>query len=150
MRPVFLIFSLVCLVSCFNQGDCLITSTNFVKVAIKKKLDGTSKPTTFLKVQEVHDTVTLDFLSLERTALAAVPLPLNPNAIETTFIFLTSDSLTFHLTLSYSHYSRIVSTDCGVFIYYKDLKVKDTDFDSTRIVNSQLLKSVTTNLEVFY
>ena len=150
MRPFFLIISLVFLISCFNKGDCLITSTNVVKIALQKKLVGVSRITKFLKVQETHDLDTVDITTFENTELTLLQLPLNPNRDSTSFVFLTSDLLPFHLTLAYNTYTRVISTDCGAFLYYKDLSVKDSNFDSTRVIYPQLFKSVNKNLEVFF
>jgi Family of unknown function (DUF6452) len=150
VRPVFLIFSLVLLVSCFNQGDCLITSTNLIKISFQKKLDGTTKLTTFLHVQAVTDNVTFDFPTLENTPVQLIALPLDPDNTTTTFVFQTSDSLTYRMTVGYNQYTKIISTDCGAFLFFKDLSVTGTTFDSTKVINRQLLKSVANNLEVYF
>ena len=150
MRPFFLIFLLVFLISCFNKGDCVITSTSVVKIALQKKQDGASKRTTFLKVQETHDLDTVDIAGFENIEVTSLELPLNPSRDSTSFVFFTKDSLSFHLTLGYTTYSRVITAECGAFLYYKDLSVKDSNFDSTRVTDSKLLISVKKNLEVFF
>ena len=150
MRTFLLIFSLVFLVSCFNNGDCVITSTNKVKIALQKIQDGASKRTTFLKVQETHDLDTLDIGILENIEMTSFELPLNPGRDSTSFLFFTKDSLSFHLTLGYATYTRVIAADCGAFLFFRNLSVKDSNFDSTRVTNPQLLISVNKNLEVFF
>lgn len=136
--------------SCFSQGDCIIVSTNVMKVGLQKKLDGKPKLTTFIRIQEIDEGGVLDLDTLEGRELSVLPLPLNPNYTESTFVFVTSDLLTYHLSLHYTHFTRIIATDCGAFTYYENLSVVQTDFDSTRLVNPQLYKSVPTNLQVFF
>jgi hypothetical protein len=150
VRPVFLIISLVSLISCFNQGDCLINSTNLVKIGLRKRLDYTTKQAIFLKVAAVTESDTIDFPLLENVSLESLSLPLDPKNLVTSYHFLTSDSLTFQLTLAYTQSTKIISPDCGAFIYYNDLSVAGTNFDSTRVVKHQLLISVARNLEVFF
>ena len=144
-----MIFSFVFLTSCFDKGDCLITSTNLVKITLQKKQDGSPKTVIFLKVQEMYNLDTVDFVP-DTIGVTTLQLPLNPNLQETSFFFLTKDSLPYHLTLGYNTYTRIISADCGAYLYYNKLSVKDTNFDSTKVVFPQLLNSVNKNLEVFF
>lgn len=144
-----MIFSFVFLTSCFDKGDCLITSTNLVKITLQKKQDGSPKTVIFLKVQEMHNLDTVDFVP-DTIGVTTLQLPLNPNLQETSFFFLTKDSLPYHLTLGYNTYTRIISADCGAYLYYNKLSVKDTNFDSTKVIFPQLLNSVNKNLEVFF
>ncbi len=148
MKAVFLILLVFLFNSCFNQGDCLITSTNLIKINLRSKDDGKSKSATFLQVREVTDLI--EFPAYELIGISALQLPMNPKRLDATFVFLTSDSVVYHLNLTYSTFSRVVSPDCGAFLYYKDLSVTETDFDRTKIINPQLFKSVTTNLEIFF
>jgi hypothetical protein len=153
VRAVFLFLLLVLTSSCFNQGDCVITATNKVKIALQKKLDGTPRSTVFLSIEEVHGADTLLISTNDPnnpTLVTTLTLPLNPNYDSTTFVMLRDDSTLFHLTLGYSTYTKIIATDCGAFLYYEKLKVKHTDFDSTRIVNSQLLINVSKNLQLYF
>ena len=143
---------LVLMASCFNQGDCVVNSTNQVKILLLKKLDGTPKQTVFLTIKSIHATDTLLLFSQDAanpTPITALSLPLNPNYDSTTFLLERSDEKSFGLTLGYSTYTKLISTDCGAFLYYKNLKVKQTDFDSTRVVNSQLLVNVSKNLQIY-
>src|SRR5258708_31515376 len=95
VRRLFLVFPLVLLSSCFNQGDCLVTSTSVVKIGLRKKLDGSAKVTSFLSVKEVFENDTLTFPVLQNVPLELIALPVDPNHLSTTFEFITSDSLKF-------------------------------------------------------
>jgi hypothetical protein len=143
---------MVFMASCFNQGDCTITSTNLVKVTFQKKLDGTVKSTVFLTVKTIHESDTLLLTSQDPAnpiPVTEMSLPMNPKYDSTIFLLERSDQRLFRLTLSYTTYSKVIATDCGAFLYYQDLKVKSTNFDSTRVVNTQLLTSVGKNLQIF-
>jgi hypothetical protein len=146
VKQVSLIFLLLLLGSCFNEGDCLITSTNLVKIDLLSKVDGSSRLTTFLQVR----TDSLEFVAHGDTTVVSLQLPLNPDKLEESFTFLTSDSLTFHLDLKYNTFTRIISSDCGAFLYYDGLSIKETDFNNTKVITTQLLTSVGTNLEVYF
>lgn len=142
--------------SCFNQGDCLKTATNLVKVKLLNKTDGSIRETTFLSVMELshqadNTTDTIRFVPVGGdTTVNAIQLPLDPTLQESAFVFMTSDSVVYNLDLKYNTFSRVVAADCGAFLYYENLSVSDTNFDRVKILSTQLLTSVTTNLEIYF
>jgi hypothetical protein len=148
VRPVILIFFVFFFVSCFNQGDCLITSTSLVKISLVSKIDGKPRSATFTKVENTDDKI--DFVVDTAITVTSLQLPLNPNRLQVSYLFVTSDSVTYNLSLNYTTYTRIIAPDCGAFLYYQDLSVEETNFDRVKIITPQLFKSVTTNLEIFF
>jgi len=149
VRLVLLIFLAVFIVSCFNPGDCVITATNLVKV-ILLNTDGAARKTTFLKIVTVEDGH--DFLGDSTVTGTSLRLPLHPDRLQTTFQFLTSDSISYTLQMKYTTFTRIIGADCGAFLYYENLSVDSTqtNFEKTRIINHQLFTSVPTNLELYF
>jgi hypothetical protein len=135
--------------SCFDQGDCLITSTNIVMIDLET-LAGVPRETTFLRVLRADSTVHFPDYENTFSPITTLALPLDPDKNQSSFNFYTSDSVEYHLTLGYSTYSRVISTDCGAFLYFTDLSVVKSTFDSTRVTSPQLLLGVTENLKVFF
>jgi len=146
-----LIFFLVFCTSCFNQGDCLITSTNLVKIDLLNPADGTARQTKFLQIVELEDG--LSFLNGDSTLTTTfLHLPLSPNRTQATFQFLTSDSVTYHLSLQYTTFTRVVGVECGAYLYYEKLAIDtvNTDFAHTKLIEPKLLTSVKTNLQLSF
>jgi hypothetical protein len=147
VRPVFLMFLVFFFAACFNQGDCIITSSSLARISLFSKKDGKARPTKFTSVVETNDQ--LEFVVGADTTVSSLQLPLHPDRLQVSYVLVTPDS-TYNLTLSYTTYTRIIATDCGAFLYYQDLSVDSTNFDRYKIIQPQLFKSVTTNLEIFF
>jgi tetrahydromethanopterin S-methyltransferase subunit F len=160
-----LLFLLVLLfgVSCFNEPDCLITASSAIKIDFRQTK---TNPTTL--VRSVVDSALVFnsvFVSGIDTAyikyranqtFTSVTLPVDPrvktikyvfNIRSTSGVITRKDSLEF----SYASESIVIAPRCGAYTYFLDLKVTNTNYDSTRyrIVSSRLLKS-TTNVQVFF
>ncbi|HZX74099.1 MAG TPA: DUF6452 family protein [Cyclobacteriaceae bacterium] len=149
--PVLLLFFVI--TSCFNQANCLITSTNLVKINLKKLTDSSVATVTFNSVTVPGTSLTF----YNNVAATALNLPVDPAATATTFLFsyketvngvVTNKSST--LTLGYANESRIISEDCGAFQYHVDLSIMSTDFTKTKLINRSLLTTVTSNLEIYF
>jgi hypothetical protein len=147
VRAVFWILSLLFLASCFNEGDCLITSTNLVKVDLFERTNGTSQPLKFIRVHQLEDD--LELLASD-TTVSTFQLPLSPDRLESSFEFMTFDSVTYLLSLRYTKFTRVIAADCGAFQYYQDLKVDSTTFDHVKVTSPQLFTSVKSNLQVYF
>jgi hypothetical protein len=147
LKRISFIFFLLLSSSCFDQNDCLITSTNLVQISLNT-VTGIPMLVTFLRVLKGDSTG--HFPLYEKYPLDFLALPLNPDSTQTTFRFMTSDTVYYRLTLGYSTYSRVIATDCGAFLYYDNLTVLKTNFDSTLVISPQLLTSVTSNLKIFF
>jgi hypothetical protein len=147
VKRLLLIFLFFFFNSCFDQNDCLITSTNLVQLELDN-LSGTTLPTTFMLVEKGDSSG--HFSGYENIELTSLALPLDPTKTQSSFKFVTSDTVAYHLTLGYTTFTRVISTDCGAFLYFRDLKVIETDFDSTRVTAPELFIGVEPNLKIFF
>jgi hypothetical protein len=131
------------LTGCLNEPDCIITSTNLVKINFKKD-SKTTRPIVVTKINVSG--VTKDFYTGE--TVSSVQLPVNPDADESTFTFVF-EGRTETLQLSYTKTTKVISLDCGAFTNYGDLAISESTFELYKITNNQLLINATTNLDIF-
>jgi hypothetical protein len=128
---------------CLNEPDCIITSTNLVKINFKKD-SKTAREITFDKINVSG--LTNDFYIGQKVTF--VQLPVDPEAMESTFTFYFEGRIeTLHLT--YSKQSEVISASCGAFTNYSGLKVPESSFELFNITNTQLLINAASNLEIF-
>lgn len=143
MRIVQIISLILLLTGCLSEPDCIVTSTNLVKINFKKD-SKTPREIIFDKINVSG--LTKDYYAGQKTA--SVQLPVNPNDIESTFTF-TFENRTETILVTYSKQSEVISKSCGVFTNYSDLLVPQSSFDSLRITNNRLLINAPGNIEVF-
>jgi Family of unknown function (DUF6452) len=158
-----LLFALLLLfgASCFNEPDCIVTATTSIKIDFKQT---TTNKTTLLK-SIVDSTVIFSSVYvygidtgayIQNKKSSSVTLPINPekksmkyvfNIQSTTGAITRKDSLEF----SFDSESRVISQKCGAYTYFLNLKVTDTNLESTKykLTNNRLLKN-TTNVQVFF
>jgi hypothetical protein len=128
---------------CLNEPDCIITSTNLVKIYFKIN-STTPREITFTKINVSG--LTKDFYAGQKTSY--MELPVNPEDIEATFTFYFEGRVeTVHLT--YTKQSQVISTSCGAFTNYSNLSVAETSFELFKITNNLLLLDATSNLEIY-
>jgi Family of unknown function (DUF6452) len=159
VKPFFaIILTFLLFNACFDQNDCLVTSTNLVKIELAT-IAGVNQNVRFVTVRQdsvdsAHTrTRHIDFVYYQNYPLGSLELPLDPEHDTTYFSFETADKTIYKLAFRYSTFSRVISNDCGAYLYYKDLSVIKTDvhpFDSTVVVEPQLFKSVITNVKVLF
>ncbi len=128
---------------CLNEPDCIITSSNLVKIYFKKD-SKTAREITFNKINVSG--LTKDFYVEKK--VTSVELPVDPEDIKSTFTFYF-EGRTETILLTYSKQAEVISAPCGAFTNYSDLFVSESSFDSLRITNNQLLINATSNLEIF-
>ena len=128
---------------CLDEQDCIITSTNLVKINFK--IDSkTARVITFTKINVSG--LTKDFYS--GASVSSVQLPVSPDDNEATFTFeFEGRTETMHLT--YTRQSEVVSTSCGAFTNYSGLSVSESSFELFTLTNRQLVINAASNLEVF-
>jgi hypothetical protein len=131
------------LTGCLNEPDCIITSTNLVKISFKKD-SKTAREITFTKINVTG--LANDFYVQQKAT--SVQLPVQPEDTKSTFTFYF-EGRTETMLLTYSKQAEVISASCGAFTNYSDLFVAQTTFDSLKITNKQLLINATSNLEVF-
>lgn len=145
MRFVQFIVLIFIFSGCLNEPDCIVTSTNLVKIYFKKD-SKTSREITFTKINVSG--LTKDFYAGQK--VSSVILPVNPGDVESTFTFYFEKRVeTVHL--AYTKQTEVISASCGAFTNYSNLMVPETSFkvDSIKIINNQLLLNATSNLEIY-
>lgn len=143
MRIVQFISLIFLFSGCLNEPDCIITSTNLVKINFKKD-SKTAREITFTQINVSG--LTKNFYAGQK--VSHVDLPVNPDDIKSTFTFIF-EGRTETIQLTYSKQSEVISKSCGAFTNYSDLLVSENSFDSLKITNKQLLINATSNLEVY-
>jgi len=154
VKAVLLIFLIFLSSSCFNQGDCVITASGYTRIDFYQKANRQPKLITFSAI-----TVSGGGTILHQDSVSAstfLLLPVNPNG-DTTRFTLDYDGKSDFITVKYSTEMRIISPDCGAFMYFKDLEIMNTSFDQglIKLINTQLLKDAVhqkyiTNVQLFF
>lgn len=145
MRIVQLILLIFLFSGCLNEPDCIPNNTNVVKIAFKIN-SKTPREITFNEI-----TVSgLDKKFYVGAKVSSVALEVSTIEPETTLTF-KFENRTETMILSYDMVSRVISPDCGAFLYHENLTVKETTFESESviIVNNKLLSNATSNIEVY-
>lgn len=147
MRIVQFIALIFVFSGCLNEPDCIITSTNLVKIYFKKD-SKTPWEITFSKINVSG--LTKDFYAGQKVSF--VELPVNPGDVESTFTFYFEKRVeTIHLT--YTKQTQVISASCGAFTNYSNLEVTDPyttfELNNIKIINNQLLLNATSNLEIY-
>jgi hypothetical protein len=128
---------------CLSEPDCIDTSTNEVIVAFKVN-SSTIREITFDSIQVSGYPKNL----YEGSKVSSVSLPVNPSTNTTSFTLYFEKKIE-DLTVTYSKTSQLLSPSCGAFLYYSNLKVKQSSFDSLIVVNNKLLTNATGNIEIY-
>jgi len=143
VRIVHILSLIFILTGCLNEPDCVVTSTNLVKINFKKDAK-TTREITFTKINVSG--LSKDLYVQEK--VTSVQLPVDPDDTEATFTFyFEARTETMHLT--YTRKSEVISTTCGAYTNYADLSVTESSFELFNITNTQLLINATSNMEVF-
>lgn len=143
MRFVQFILLILLFSGCLNQPDCTPTNTNEVKIAFNKS-EKVIREITF-------DEITVSGLNKKfyvNSKVSSVILPVNSEIPETTITF-KFEGRTETMKLSYNMVSRVISKDCGAFLYQENLKVDDSTLKAFEIVNDKLLTNAKVNINVF-
>lgn len=166
MKYVFPFFLCALFASCFSEGDCSISATNFMHIQFKKRRslkEDTVITFAYKSVEIVGKSVALTYRPAASEIL--LPLDIDPSVSSTTFIFhrINADSskqATDTIEIGYVMQSKVITKECGAYNFYKDLKILNTNLDSVQIkaFNKNLLKdpnsSATTayalNYQIFY
>ena len=132
----------------------MITASGYTKIDFYQKANRQPKPITFSSIT-VSSGETILYQD-SASATTSLLLPVNPNG-DTTRFTLDYDGKSDFITVKYSTETRIISPDCGAFIYFKDLEIVNTSFDPglIKLINTQLLKDAVhqknvTNVLLFF
>lgn len=132
------------LASCLNEPDCIITSTNLVKVGFKN-LENKA-----LSIE--MDSIIVAGLArpfYKDSTITSVELPVSPDQDGATFTFVYNNTRQT-LSLAYLRGIEVVSPECGAYPNFRGLNVVTTSFDSLNLVNDRLLINATVNLEIYF
>lgn len=134
-------------VSCFEEGDCLVTNSNIVVVDFRKVADKKAVQPVAISSVDVLGGVNL----YRNQELSQLKLPVDPHLTETHFI-IRQASKTDTLGFSYRNQSVVLAPDCGAYLYQFDLAVTRNTFgpDKVRIVNNALNTNIKSNVEVYF
>lgn len=132
--------------ACFDQGDCLITNSNVIRINLK---DATTRQTAQILFDSVY--VPGDTLVYKAATTSSLALPVDPTKTETMFV-LKQEARRDTIVFTYSNQTLILAPDCGAFVYQRDLSFGQSTLptEQIRIVNNQLAKSVTLNVELYF
>ena len=144
-----MILMILILAGCFEQPDCLINNTNSLKIALKGKTLGKDTTVTFISIRALKVEGTL----YANKPLGSLEIPIQIDDSVTTVIFdytskkakLTSDTL----VVGYRNELRVISPDCGAYVYQHDIHITKTNFEKTNVTAPVLLTTVKKNLEIF-
>ena len=141
----FFIFGLILLVlsACLSEPNCLVTTSNEVKIAFKQANTNTPKKVIFEAITSSGTDVVY-----KTDSITQITLYVDPRATQTTFKFYDQAAHLDSLTLSYKIQNIVISPACGAFPFYSNLKVVAYTFSDTVLVTNSLLSNVTSNLNV--
>ena len=154
--------------SCANE-DCVSIFNNHLLVSFidadtteSGDIEFNEIDTLFYSVKaEGNDSV----LYTADTTMSILTLPVNPAASFTAFELVMLDSITYendtipiyhinpnphYIAVSYTRSERIITEDCGVEIAYTRLRVEETTFTDTVIVDNKLSRLNESNIEVYF
>lgn len=135
---------------------CLRGADNALVIEFKKFSNGVavSDTVTFMNIEAegtngvfyLDDPDVMDTLIVDEAAFVTV----NPYAEETLFTFNNFKGDTLILRVGYKTEVRFVSEECGSERLQYDLSIRETTFDSVRVVSNSLNKGESTNIEIFH
>jgi hypothetical protein len=147
LRLLVAIFLLVTAVSCFDEGDCLITNSHVIKVSVKPF------------VKNALDTLHFDSVYIpgyktpvfKDTTLSQVNLPVDAGLIQMTYVFKYQGK-TDTVAFAYDNFVIVPSPTCGALTYHRNLLVTKSTFgqDSVVITERSLLKDVKQNAVIYF
>jgi hypothetical protein len=150
--------------SCFNDGNCIITATNYMHIQFKKE---TTKTDSALDLTTIYISGADSILAVN-AATKEILLPLDIHHPTTLFILQRSNAaksglVSDTLLVGYTAQSKVITKECGAFTYYRDLKIlyanrKDIKAFSTSLLTDPTLyvagsvnyQAYAVNYQIFY
>jgi len=136
--PLFFVFA-----GCLNEPDCLITSTNLVKISFKKSNNSARK----ILFNEITISGLDNDKKYQTDSVTSIQLPVTPAEGDITFTF-SFESRVETLRLKYDTQTEIISPECGAFVNYINLDVADTSFEVVEILNNRLTLNAPVNVQI--
>ncbi len=145
MKIYWVMLILFSIAGCSEIVDCKRETKTTARISFFKKTDGTSLEISFDTITAIG---TDSIFFTAKDTLSIYDIPLDPNSINTTFIFIRA-SVTDTLNLGYENQFVIIDEDCAPEIAFNNLEILNTSFDSLKIVESRLLIAVENNIKIF-
>jgi hypothetical protein len=147
LRALVAIILMLAVSACFDEGECLITNTNIVKVSLRSKQTGQLVSITFDSVSIAHT----DSVYYINKQVQGLGLPVNPGVTEMAYV-LAYGGKKDTLLLTYTNQSVVLGPACGAFPFQKNLAVKYSTFgqDSVAVTNETLLRDVAENIRIYF
>jgi hypothetical protein len=147
--------------SCFTQPDCIVTASMEIKIDFKQnKLNAQTNTRSVVDTTVSFQSISvsdIDTIYRKNILASSLTLPINPNKNSVTYTFVrngrqtNSPKVTEKITFTYNNETRIISAQCGAFVYFLDLEISDSSYGTSqyKILNDRLLKS-TSNVQIFF
>lgn len=156
LRAFLFVGLCVLMASCYDQGDCILTSSNLVRIDFYASSSTTTAKKILFDSAIVLPTGFL-FKDTASVSVSSVTLPIDPTLSETTFV-IYYDKKVDTLVFSYTTQTKVLSPDCGSFGYQNDLSIVYSTLpaDSAVVVDPQLrlnfvpTKDPVTNVKIFH
>lgn len=134
-------------VSCFEQGDCLVTNENLLKVNFRLYSDKKTLAPTSIESLTIPGIAILYGDTLFNT----FPIPVVPGQPQTEYVFDFGDR-TDTLVLEYKNEIRVLNPSCGAFEYQVDLSLGKNTFgeDRVKLTGTQLLKNASVSIDIYF
>lgn len=142
--------------SCYDKGDCILTSSNLVRIDFYGSAATTTAKNILFDSAIVLPTGYL-FKDSASISVPSITLPVDPTLSQTTFV-IYYDKKIDTLVFSYTTQTKVLSPDCGSYGYQKDLSIVYSTLpaDSAVVVDPQLRlnfvpsKDPVTNVKIFH
>jgi hypothetical protein len=142
--------------SCYDQGDCILTSSNWIRVDFYNS-QKRAEPKAILFDSALAFPPGLIVKDTFPPSRATIYLPVDPTQNQTTFL-IYYDKKVETLVFSYTTQSKVLSPDCGTYSYQNDLTIVSSTLpaDSAVVVNQQLrinftpAKDLITNVKIYH
>ena len=136
-------FIFLILGSCLEEPECVNMNNGLLNISFKKMFDGKTDTVVFVGIQPLNS----DSIFYPYSLATAVTLPLNPYTSETQYSFLSIYQKNEFLKMNYDTEIQVVSEECGARYVFSELDFLDNNFDSVKVVTTNLPGSP--NLEVY-
>lgn len=150
-----------------SNNDLLVSFINVDTLATGEIIFDEIDTLFYSVTAEGNDSVFYD----KNTIQSTFPLPVNPALGMTTFQLEMIDSIRYDtlsmdpiqidtiyyvnpiphtIAVSYDRTQRIITEDCGVEIFYTNIKVEEISFPTTNLAEDKLSRFNEVNIEIFY
>lgn len=160
MKYIFLLFIAMVLVSsCYNEGDCLITSTNNMYIHFSKRSNHAIDSALFIDTVFVSGS---DTVQIYNSSLTVLLLPVDINHDTTMFVIKHTNSTktvfaSDTLKVAYIRQSKVITKACGAYTFFNGLKMVKTNLEdsqikpySTSLIYDPTSSAYALNYQIFY